>query len=159
MQKKGKPHREFIQCFCNKRNIIPEVDDKSIIMFFQRGLSHSSLIHKLTMKNPGAFEEMLAIANKYALAEEATFDSRDPNRDSRKDKESAQSDRPSSSKGNDKNRKSDRSMANVEWKRCYKEFRPRPGKFEGFLDKICIFHPQGKHKTHDYDQLTARVCR
>jgi hypothetical protein len=24
---------------------------------------------------------------------------------------------------------------------------PRSGEFEGFLYHICIFHPQGKHKT------------
>jgi hypothetical protein len=27
------------------------------------------------------------------------------------------------------------------------------GEFEGFLDRICIFHPQGKHKTRDCDWL------
>jgi hypothetical protein len=41
----------------------------------------------------------------------------------------------------------------VEQPRCNKEYRPRPGEFEGFLDRICIFHPQGKHKTQNYDQL------
>jgi hypothetical protein len=30
--------------------IIPEVNDKSIIMFFKKGLRDSSLIHELTMK-------------------------------------------------------------------------------------------------------------
>jgi hypothetical protein len=34
-----------------------------------------------------------------------------------------------------------------------KEFRSRPSKFEGFLDRIGIFHPQGKHKTQDCDRL------
>jgi hypothetical protein len=58
----------------NKRNIIPEVDDKSIIMFFKKGLRDSSVICKLAMKNPRTSEEMLAIANKYALAEEVTLD-------------------------------------------------------------------------------------
>jgi hypothetical protein len=51
VQKKRESLREFIQHFCNKRNIIPEVDDKSIVMFFKKGLRYSSLIHKLTMKN------------------------------------------------------------------------------------------------------------
>jgi hypothetical protein len=27
------------------------------------------------------------------------------------------------------------------------------GEFEGFLDRICIFHPQGKHKTRNCDRL------
>jgi hypothetical protein len=141
IQKKGESLRKFIQRFCNKRNVIPEVDNKSIIMFFKKGLRDSSLIRKLAMKNPRTSEEMLAIVNKYALAEEATFDNKDPNRDSRKDKELGQSDRPSSSKGNDKKRKSDRSVANVEQPRHTKEYQPRLGEFEGFLDRICIFHP------------------
>jgi hypothetical protein len=42
---------------------------------------------------------------------------------------------------------------------CYKRpyrnklHRPRLGEFEGFLDQICIFHSQGKHKTQDCDRL------
>jgi hypothetical protein len=54
----------LIQCFCNKRNIVPEVDDKSIIMFFKKGLIDSSLICKIAMMNPRTLEEMLAITNK-----------------------------------------------------------------------------------------------
>jgi hypothetical protein len=57
VQKKGESLREFI--------LIPEVDDKSIIMFFKKGLRDSSLIRKLTMKNPRMSEQMLAITNKY----------------------------------------------------------------------------------------------
>jgi hypothetical protein len=136
---KGESLREFIQCFCNKRNVIPEVDDKSIIMFFKKGLRDSSLIRKLTMKNPRTSKEILAIANKYALAEEATLDNRDTNIDSKMDKELSQSDRPSSSKSNDKKRKSGHSVANIE-RPCHNktEYRPRLGEFEGFLDRICI---------------------
>jgi hypothetical protein len=62
---------------CNKTNIIPEVDVKSIIMFLKKGLRDSSLICKLTMKNPKTSEEMLAITNKYALSEVATLDTRE----------------------------------------------------------------------------------
>jgi hypothetical protein len=94
--------------------IIPEVNDKSIIMFFKKGLRDSSLIHELTMKKPRTSKEMLAIANKYALAEEVTLDNKDSNRDANKDKEPGQSDRPSTSKSNDKKRKTERSVANVE---------------------------------------------
>jgi hypothetical protein len=43
-------------------------------MFFKKGLRDSSVICKLAMKNPRTSEEMLAIANKYALAEEVTLD-------------------------------------------------------------------------------------
>jgi hypothetical protein len=77
VQKKEESLWEFIQCFCNKRNIIPEVNDKSITMFFMKGLRDSSLIHKLAMKNPRTSEEMLAITNKYVLAKEATLDTRE----------------------------------------------------------------------------------
>jgi hypothetical protein len=52
VQKKGESLREYIQCFCNKRNVIPEVDDKLIMMFFKKGLRDSSQIQKLAMKNP-----------------------------------------------------------------------------------------------------------
>jgi hypothetical protein len=45
-------------------------------MFFKKGLWDSSLIHKLTMKNPRTSEEMFAITNRYALAEEVTLDTK-----------------------------------------------------------------------------------
>jgi hypothetical protein len=99
VQNKGEPLREFIQRFCNKRNIILEVNHKSIIVFFKKGHRNSSLIRRLTIKTPRTSEEMLVIANKYAVAEEATLD----NRDSKTDKELGQSDRPSTSKSNDRN--------------------------------------------------------
>jgi hypothetical protein len=70
IQKEGESLREFIQHCCNKRNIILEVDDKSIIMFFKKGLRDLPLICKLAMKNPRTSEEMLAITNKYTLVEE-----------------------------------------------------------------------------------------
>jgi hypothetical protein len=76
VQKKGESLLEFIQCFYKKRNIILEVDNKSMIMFFKKGLRDSSLIHKLTMKNPKTSEEMLAVANKYAPEQEATYDNK-----------------------------------------------------------------------------------
>jgi hypothetical protein len=41
----------------------------------------------------------------------------------------------------------------VEQPRHNKEYRPRPNEFEGFLDRIYVFHPQGKHKTRDCDCL------
>jgi hypothetical protein len=43
-QKKEESLREYIQRFCNKRNVISEVDDKLIVMFFKKGLRDSSLI-------------------------------------------------------------------------------------------------------------------
>jgi hypothetical protein len=64
------------------------------------------------------------------------------NKDSKKDEESGQSDRPSTSKSNDKKRKSNDSVANVERPRHNKtKYRPRPGEFDWFLNRICILHP------------------
>jgi hypothetical protein len=88
MQKKGQSLRKFIQQFCKKRNVIPEVDDKSIVMFFKKGLRDSSLIRKLAMKNPKTSEEMFAITNKYALDKDATLDTREQ----KKEKESGYTD-------------------------------------------------------------------
>jgi hypothetical protein len=106
----GESLREFIQHFYNKRNIILEVDDKSIIMFFKKGLRDPAVIHKLAMKNPRMSEVMFSIANKYALAEEATLDTREQ----KTEKDSSHTDQPSSSKGHDKKSKVDRSINAVE---------------------------------------------
>jgi hypothetical protein len=137
VQKKGESLCEIIQHFCNKRNLISEFNNKSIIMFLKKGLKDSSLIHKLAMKNPRTSEEMLAITNKYTLAEEATLDTKEQ----KKDKELGHSDHPSISKSHDKKRKADRSVANVEWPCHNKEYQHRPGEFEGFLDRNYIFQP------------------
>jgi hypothetical protein len=51
---------------------------------------------------------MFAIANKYALVEEATLDTREQK------KESGHTDQPSSSKGHDKKKKADHSINTVE---------------------------------------------
>jgi hypothetical protein len=110
IQKNGESLREFIQRFCNQRNIILEVDDKSIVMFFKKGLRDPSLIYKLTMKNPRTSEAMFAIAKKYALDEEATLNTREQ----KKEKESGHMNQPSSSKGHDKKRKVDHSVNAVE---------------------------------------------
>jgi hypothetical protein len=47
------------------------------MMFFKTGLRDSSLIRKLTMKNPRVLEHMFSITNKYALAEEVALDTRE----------------------------------------------------------------------------------
>jgi hypothetical protein len=39
----------------------------------------------------------------------------------------------------------------------HKEYQPWLGEFKGFLDRICIFHPQRKHKTRDCDRLHGFV--
>jgi hypothetical protein len=57
-------------------------------MFFEKQLRDSSLIHMLTIKNPKTWEDMFAIANKYTLAKESTFDTREQ----KKQKESGHTD-------------------------------------------------------------------
>jgi hypothetical protein len=104
-------------------------------MFFKKGLGDSSLIQKLTMNNPRMSEQMFSITNRYALVEEVTLETREK-------KESGHPDQPSSSKGHDKKRKPDHSINAVEWLHHQMEYQPRPGKYEGFLDCICIFHPR-----------------
>jgi hypothetical protein len=79
-------------------------------MFFKTGLKDSSLIRKLTMKNPRASEEMLAITYKYALVEEATLNFRE----SKKDKKPSHTDHLGTSKSNDKKRNHDCFVTNVE---------------------------------------------
>jgi hypothetical protein len=59
-----------------QRNIILEVNNKSIIMFFKKGLRDLALIRKFTMKNLKMSGAMFTITNRYALAEEATLDTR-----------------------------------------------------------------------------------
>jgi hypothetical protein len=54
-------------------------------MFFKKGLKDSSWIRKLAMKNPRMSEEILTIANKYALAGEATLDTREQKKDKESD--------------------------------------------------------------------------
>jgi hypothetical protein len=79
-------------------------------MLFKKGLRDPSPSHKLAMKNPRMSEAMFAIANKYALAEEVTLDTREQ----KKKKDSDHVDQPSSSKGHDKKRKVDHSINTVE---------------------------------------------
>jgi hypothetical protein len=79
-------------------------------MFFKKGLRDPSLICKLPMKIPRTSEAMFTITNKYALAKEVTLDTREQ----KKENESSHMDQPSSSKGHDKKRKSDRSINAVE---------------------------------------------
>jgi hypothetical protein len=62
------------------------------------------------MKNPNMLEVIFAIANKYALAEEATLDTSEQ----KKEKESGHVNQPSSLMGHGKKRKVDHSINAVE---------------------------------------------
>jgi hypothetical protein len=94
-------------------------------MFFKKGLRDSSLIRKLTMKNPRMSDQMLAITNNYTLVEEVTLNTREQ----KKEKDSGHTDQPSSSKGHDKKRKADCFINAVERPRHNKEYRPRLSEF------------------------------
>jgi hypothetical protein len=55
-------------------------------------------------------------------------------------------------------------MNNVEWPQHNKEYRPRPNEYEDFLDRICFFHPQGKHKMRcdrlqDFADEVLKTCQ
>jgi hypothetical protein len=102
------------------------------------------------MKNPKMSEQMFSITNRYALVEEVTLDTREQKKDS------GHPDQPTSSKGHDNKKKLDRSVIMVEWPHRHENW-PRPDELDGFLDRICIFHPQGKHKTWDCDWLQGFV--
>jgi hypothetical protein len=62
------------------------------------------------MKNPRTLEEMFAITNKYAMAEEAILDTREQE----KEKEWGHKDQPCSTKVLNKKMKADHSVNNVE---------------------------------------------
>jgi hypothetical protein len=85
------------------------------MMFFKMVLRDSSLIQKLAMKNSRMSKQMFSITNRYALAEEATLDTREQ-------KESSHPDQPSSSKGHNKKRKPECSVNAVERPRRHKEY-------------------------------------
>jgi hypothetical protein len=68
------------------------------------------------MKNPRTSEQMFSIANRYALAEEATLDTREQKKDS------GHLDQPSSSNCHNKKRKQDRYVNAVEWPHHHEEY-------------------------------------
>jgi hypothetical protein len=57
-------------------------------MFFKKGLRDPAMIRKLAMKSPRMSKAMFVIANRYALAEEATLDTREQ----KKEKDSGHAD-------------------------------------------------------------------
>jgi hypothetical protein len=139
--------KEYIHRSCNKRNAILEVHDKSIMMFFKKGLMDSYLIRKFIVKNPRMLEQMFSITNRYALAEEATVDTREQ-------KESNHPYQPSSSKGHGKKRNLDRSINVVDRPHRNKEYRLRSNEFKDFLNCICIFHL--KENTKPKTEMTPK---
>ena len=50
-QREGEPLRDYIQRFCHKRNSIPNIEERAMIMYFTQGLRDMTLFHKLTRKD------------------------------------------------------------------------------------------------------------
>jgi hypothetical protein len=66
-------------------------------------------------------------------------------------------DQPSSSKGHNKKRKVDHFVNAMERPRFNKEYWPKSGEFEGFLDRICIFTP--RESTRPETVIDAKVSQ
>jgi hypothetical protein len=58
VHKEGESLQEFIQHFYNKRNVIPKVDDKSIIMFFKKGLKDAGVKERQEVESHGLARDL-----------------------------------------------------------------------------------------------------
>ena len=63
--------RDFIRCFSETRNSVPNVTDADAIAALIKGLRHKQLHGKLYHKRPTTIGELIQIANGYTNAEEA----------------------------------------------------------------------------------------
>jgi hypothetical protein len=50
----GESRQESIQCFYNMRNVIPEVDDKSIIIYLKKGLKDTGVEERQEVESHGS---------------------------------------------------------------------------------------------------------
>ena len=83
-------------------------------MYFKKGLRDRELFSKLVRKDSRTCEDLFAIANPYANAEEAVTESRGDRRASHREK-------GESSKPSDRKKKTDREVANIERPRSPKQ--------------------------------------
>jgi hypothetical protein len=51
-QKHDESLRDYVECFCNARNTIPDILDVEIINAFQDGVSDIKIVEEITMKKP-----------------------------------------------------------------------------------------------------------
>ena len=70
-QKLGETLREYIRCFSQQCNELPNVADANVIGAFLSGTTYESLVHKLGRKGPCTTKELLDIMTSHASGEEA----------------------------------------------------------------------------------------
>jgi len=137
-QREGESLREYIQRFCHKRNSIPDIEERAIIMYFKEGLRDTALFHKLTRKDIRTCEQLFDIANQFAKAEEVILEIQERKRDG----QSSHHDRAESSKSQDKKKKSFREVANIKRPRSPKPaHKVRPNECGDFLERKCVIYP------------------
>ena len=115
-------------------------------MYFKKGLRDTGLFHKLARKDVRTCEELFDIENQYATAEEVVSETQE----SKRDKKTSHHDRSESSRSQEKKKKADREVANIERPRSPKPtHRVKPNKCAEFLECKCVIHPQRNHKMRD----------
>ena len=64
---------DFIRCFSETRNFVPNITNAEAITAFTKGLRYEQLHGKLYHKRPTTINELIQTANRYADAEEAKW--------------------------------------------------------------------------------------
>ena len=75
-QSSGESLRDFIRCFSETRNSVPNITDVEAIAAFTKGLRHEQLHGKLYYKRSTTIGELIQMANEYANAEQAKYTTR-----------------------------------------------------------------------------------
>ncbi|KAK3160946.1 hypothetical protein QOZ80_1BG0068980 [Eleusine coracana subsp. coracana] len=114
-QRDREPLREYIQCFCQVKNTIPNISDAQVVTAFQGGLRDDDLIKKIGRLDAArglSAKELFTMANKYAAGNSALFQVRQYKDEAPRNRNQAG---PSNyNKDGDRKRKPDRTMANTE---------------------------------------------
>jgi hypothetical protein len=71
MQKHDESLWDYVKCFCNDRNTIPNIQDFEIINSFQDGVSNIKIVEEIAMTKPKMVADLLAIADVCIEASEA----------------------------------------------------------------------------------------
>jgi len=151
-QREGESLREYIHRFCHKRNAIPNIDECAVIMYFKKRLKDPEFFRKLARKDVRTCEELFFIANQYALAEEAVLKTRK----NRRDRKTSHHEKHESSRTQDKKKKSDCEVMNIERPRSPKPVHGiNPTECADFLERKSVIHPQGNHKMKDCFKLDS----
>jgi predicted nicotinamide N-methyase len=62
---------DYVKCFCNTRNAIPNIQDIEIINAFRDGVSDNKTVEEITMKKPKIMVDLLVVADICFKASEA----------------------------------------------------------------------------------------